>query len=482
MNHQRIAQFNKLRQREKPQASSILKHSALRSVSQASVQRKEDTESLAFSNSPLHQDFSQVPISTTKPQQIMAKLMIGPVGDKYEQEADRVAAQVVQRSPRLPQKLPQPLVTTTPSASTSDRAIQEKGDITGNDQGAFEEPRGNTTYQSCTISNNIETKKASIPTPKEHVLQAKFVENNKILTQNEVETWYSKISDGSIIPRERQEILAILVAAENELIEINEFNSAKKFSDYLKKRESDYRQRMIVNGKEIVIPGTLSVERPGSYENWGLGQHQPHAVPSDLNAEAATELAHVTYDAKKLDHKMISTTYGSNPGEFGHGFYLTTGHEMMPQEAVSMQWGNPTIGDFPRDIVRFRIANTTLGQIVNNNPQHLAFLIYMLQFSSGYPAHMSEADAITLMNQINTKQKVLIFPDNKDQPILIAENQFMTWTQYTQHNTGNSDHYLVIGPQRPLTLAGIRQIAVRGELGNYFINIAKRSYQKLAAS
>ncbi|MEH1877877.1 hypothetical protein [Nostoc sp.] len=38
-----------------------------------------------------------MPISTTKSQQIMAKLTIGAVEDKYEQEADRVATQVVQR-------------------------------------------------------------------------------------------------------------------------------------------------------------------------------------------------------------------------------------------------------------------------------------------------------------------------------------------------------------------------------------------------
>ncbi|MBH8578152.1 DUF4157 domain-containing protein [Nostocaceae cyanobacterium CENA369] len=61
------------------------------------MQSTEDKEAQPLSNSALSKDFSRVPISTTKPQQIMTKLMIGAVGDKYEQEADRVAAQVVQR-------------------------------------------------------------------------------------------------------------------------------------------------------------------------------------------------------------------------------------------------------------------------------------------------------------------------------------------------------------------------------------------------
>ncbi|MBN3945197.1 MAG: DUF4157 domain-containing protein [Nostoc sp. NMS7] len=61
------------------------------------MQSTEDKEAQPLGNSALSKDFSRVPISTTKPQQIMAKLTIGSPGDKYEQEADRVAAQVVQR-------------------------------------------------------------------------------------------------------------------------------------------------------------------------------------------------------------------------------------------------------------------------------------------------------------------------------------------------------------------------------------------------
>ncbi|OYE02940.1 hypothetical protein CDG79_21330 [Nostoc sp. 'Peltigera membranacea cyanobiont' 232] len=61
------------------------------------MQSTDDKEVQPLSNSAFSKDFSRVPISTTKPQLIMAKLTIGAVGDKYEQEADRVAAQVVQR-------------------------------------------------------------------------------------------------------------------------------------------------------------------------------------------------------------------------------------------------------------------------------------------------------------------------------------------------------------------------------------------------
>ncbi|MEH2221901.1 eCIS core domain-containing protein [Nostoc sp.] len=97
MNHQGIAQTNQQEKSETSQASRILQRSAVRSVSEAEMQSTEDKEVQPLGNSALSKDFSRVPLTTTKPQQIMAKLTIGAVGDKYEQEADRVAAQVVQR-------------------------------------------------------------------------------------------------------------------------------------------------------------------------------------------------------------------------------------------------------------------------------------------------------------------------------------------------------------------------------------------------
>ncbi|MEH2127688.1 eCIS core domain-containing protein [Nostoc sp.] len=96
MTSKRIA-HDRQQKSDKPQESGILQRAAVRPVWDAGMQSTDDREGLALSNSAFSKDFSQVPISTTKPQPIMAKLTIGAVGDKYEQEADRVAAQVVQR-------------------------------------------------------------------------------------------------------------------------------------------------------------------------------------------------------------------------------------------------------------------------------------------------------------------------------------------------------------------------------------------------
>ncbi|WP_257236722.1 eCIS core domain-containing protein [Nostoc sp. 'Peltigera malacea cyanobiont' DB3992] len=110
MTSRRIAQNNQQQKSETAQGSGILQRAAVRSVADAEMESTDDKQALALSNSAFSKDFSQVPISTTKPQQfqarnlqsypvqpIQAKLTIGEPGDRYEQEADRVAAEVVRR-------------------------------------------------------------------------------------------------------------------------------------------------------------------------------------------------------------------------------------------------------------------------------------------------------------------------------------------------------------------------------------------------
>ena len=110
MTSQRIAQTNQQQKSETSKGSGILQRASVRSVADAEVQATDDNETLAFSHSAFAKDLSQVPISTTKPHPfhgrktqghprptIQAKMTIGKPKDRYEQEADRVAAEVVQR-------------------------------------------------------------------------------------------------------------------------------------------------------------------------------------------------------------------------------------------------------------------------------------------------------------------------------------------------------------------------------------------------
>ncbi len=79
MSSKRIAQTNQQQKSEKTQASGILQRAAVRSISEAGVQSTDDQEVQPLRNSTFSNDFSRVPISTTKPQQIMAKQIVSPV-------------------------------------------------------------------------------------------------------------------------------------------------------------------------------------------------------------------------------------------------------------------------------------------------------------------------------------------------------------------------------------------------------------------
>ncbi|HEY9670424.1 MAG TPA: DUF4157 domain-containing protein [Waterburya sp.] len=93
MTSQRI-RINQPSKSDMPLVNDLFQRAAVHSVSEKEVQPTEDTEPIAFRESCFHHDFSRVPVHSTTPI-IQPRLRIGAVGDRYEQEAERVAPQVV---------------------------------------------------------------------------------------------------------------------------------------------------------------------------------------------------------------------------------------------------------------------------------------------------------------------------------------------------------------------------------------------------
>ncbi|NEO43248.1 MAG: DUF4157 domain-containing protein [Moorea sp. SIO4A3] len=73
----------------------ILQRSAVRELPAKTVTLQ--TESQPCNRSGIQLDLMEIPVSNHTAMPVQAKLKIGPAGDKYEQEADRVAKQVVQQ-------------------------------------------------------------------------------------------------------------------------------------------------------------------------------------------------------------------------------------------------------------------------------------------------------------------------------------------------------------------------------------------------
>ena len=97
MTRQHVSRTNQQSKSDTPLVSGILQRAAVRNVPENEVQPTSEEEATTFRESGFHHNFCQVPVSTGEMPMIQPKLKIGAVGDRYEQEADRVAQDVVQR-------------------------------------------------------------------------------------------------------------------------------------------------------------------------------------------------------------------------------------------------------------------------------------------------------------------------------------------------------------------------------------------------
>ncbi|ORT80559.1 hypothetical protein B7G54_33660 [Burkholderia puraquae] len=168
----------------------------------------------------------------------------------------------------------------------------------------------------------------------------------------------------------------------------------------------------------------------------------------------------------------------SGEGEFGKGFYLTTGHETAAQNQIASVWNKPGAKENLQEVLRFDVGNNALRKMVETDGQR-DFLVHVMQNRNGYPEDMTEQAAVEMINQINAQGKVLIFPDNKDTKVKIDSTNEKSWHEYVEMKGGTGDHYMVIGPQKPDDLQGIRQIAMRYQMGEFMINSVPRSHQQM---
>lgn len=193
----------------------------------------------------------------------------------------------------------------------------------------------------------------------------------------------------------------------------------------------------------------------------------------NLDPTTHTEISHVTTSVGWMD-KRIDPMHGSAIGELGPGFYAVSGHGDVATKAIRDEFGKT--GNVPRDVLTFRIENTELGQLVNDDIHLAAFLVFVLQNSSGYPPG---ADHMALIKRINRIGKALIFPDKTTLVDIDAAGTQFSYDTYRAANGAYGSHSLIIGPQARPSLDGIRQIAARGYLGDKILNEAVRRKSRL---
>ncbi|NTY39477.1 MULTISPECIES: hypothetical protein [Burkholderia cepacia complex] len=279
------------------------------------------------------------------------------------------------------------------------------------------------------------------------------------------------------LPPRLQEALRFLEKTDD----LKQYSSPKELIDHLR-QVNDSRPGVEffseTKSQFRVFPGEMDPSKNGFPKNWDLGTPTAHAVPTELDPATTTSLAHVTRPSalRHFDHAQVNVDSGE--GEFGKGFYLTTGHETAAQNQIASVWNKPGAKENLQEVLRFDVGNNVLRKMVETDGQR-DFLVHVMQNRNGYPEDMTEQAAVEMINQINAQGKVLIFPDNKDTKVKIDSTNEKSWHEYVEMKGGTGDHYMVIGPQKPDDLQGIRQIAMRYQMGEFMINSVPRSHQQM---
>lgn len=163
MKGRQVGRVNQQSKGETPLVSGVLQRAAVRAVPEKDVQPTFEEEATIIRESRFHHNFSQVPISTGEMPMIQPKLKIGAEGDRYEQEADKVAQDEVEQNGRaeqiapLPQQAqPQHSATEKRSATERARPFQAKGEMTGNVIDSSEMQRLNKTGLPDRLKTGIE--------------------------------------------------------------------------------------------------------------------------------------------------------------------------------------------------------------------------------------------------------------------------------------------------------------------------------------
>ncbi|MFD2934603.1 hypothetical protein [Spirosoma flavum] len=223
-------------------------------------------------------------------------------------------------------------------------------------------------------------------------------------------------------------------------------------------------------------PYTGKLDSKGFIERWKLGNESEFSEPD----EKYIQLAHMAFKKEYFDGGRADLSKGTN-GEFGGGFYVVTGHQppigaTSPQGMIRTEWRNKETGKAPDDLMYFKIDKKLIRELVDDD-ETCNFVLYMLKNPSGYPKGMSDKEVIDMIEKINKQGKILLFPDDKERAVIIDGDESMSVEGF-EENKPQTNHILVVGPQKPPSLKGLRQVAFRHVDGDLLINKAERSWGK----
>jgi hypothetical protein len=312
------------------------------------------------------------------------------------------------------------------------------------------------------------------------VAQGKFTRAGLPQTYDQILAWFDGLPLPEIALGDDNRTILKLLSDTSTAVACETYPSRQQFVDYLNTEEENYRPAVETHYTDDgtafrqPLPGKLASDGV-SLEAWKLGASTPHAAAGVV--EGSTTLVHVTHNTADMDGKKMDTNRGES-GEFQAGLYLVSGHSVQPAEKIRDQWSAGS-KQYTK-VIHFQLDNATIKEMAGSTDPEHALIIFMLQQPSGYPNGDAGA-ALVLINQINAKGKVLLFPDDKGQEVVIdGKGTRKSWNAFVEGERSDGDHAIVIGPQKPPTLDGVRQVALRGAYASVLANSAPRRLQTMA--
>ena len=217
--------------------------------------------------------------------------------------------------------------------------------------------------------------------------------------------------------------------------------------------------------------------KTGKPKNWGFKNEESLDLGESIEDGESLFFAHNAYGKDNFENKEVLTKAGT---EFGSGFYTTTGHETGPQRRIHDHFTAGS-GKHPNVIIRFKLDKELLRRELGSDlsDPEWQLVLHMIKHAQGYPEGMDENQAYLLMNSINRKGKIMLLPDDKSKKVTLDDKTEVNWDDFYGGENQSTFHQLVIGPQKPHELEGVRQIAFRHVIGMYLINMAERFDEKI---
>ena len=200
-----------------------------------------------------------------------------------------------------------------------------------------------------------------------------------------------------------------------------------------------------------------------------------------VNDQFIADAGRITfYHVTTVDLNEMQIEVKAGNKEFGEGFYTLGCDTTEPYKIIASDWFETKQARFDWHVIAFSVKTAGLLDWLCNKQNDLAAdITFYLTHSTGYPRGGANpnADDLLMINNINRKTRVLVFPHDKQMEVAFGPgDEKKSWTSFTAPKLGGGEYWLILGPQQPENMLQYRQYTWTTGWGIFLINLGLRSY------